>query len=417
MKTMDILYYAFGAITSRKIRTILTSLGISIGVGATIALMSLGQGFQQTLNTKFEQGFATNTLVITNQALEIGSVQKDFKLFINDIKVLTQSFIKKLTPIIQKSCILRYNSTEKTLLLYGVDYNNYSLIFQNTFKSKSGEINESLSNSVVIGSRIAEEFKIHESENQTLNLIWTIRSGVNFYNKTMDLSLISILDSIGGSTIGGPNDNGVYIPLETAQAFFETDECESILIQLFESDAEKVDEVSNIIEKLFDNKVYVVSPKSFLSAISSIVDSIESFNGAITGISLIVAGVGIMNIMLISVLERTREIGIMKAQGAKKNDILKIFLCESSILGLFGSTLGIGLGYIIAIVANSFNIFGEMISRTDTTVIGEIYITPSIDPIYILEVFFFSIFISLIFGIYPALRASKLNPVEALKYE
>ncbi len=229
--------------------------------------------------------------------------------------------------------------------------------------------------------------------------------------------MLAILEDVGSASIGGPSDNGVYIPVNTAQDFFETNETTTIIVQLVGSSEVLVEQTSKAIQDSFGGRVQVVTPKAVLNAISSIVSTIELFLTGISAISLLVAGVGIMNIMLTSLMERTREIGILKALGMFRRTVLAIFLNEALIIGLIGSAVGILLGVTLAIGIDQFGLVSGLASGTESTFLGEIRIVPVFSPILIVYSFGFGVVVSIIFGLYPAWRAGKLTPVDALRHE
>jgi putative ABC transport system permease protein len=162
----------------------------------------------------------------------------------------------------------------------------------------------------------------------------------------------------------------------------------------------------------------VTSATAVLSILSNVFSVIQLFLGGIAAISLLVAGIGIMNIMIVSLMERTREIGILKALGMRGQTVLLIFLCESVIIGLIGATIGIGSGWVLAnIVALVLRRGGGLLQGTRAANTGGMTITPLLTPTVAILVLVFGVGVSAIFALYPAWRASKLKPVEALRYE
>jgi putative ABC transport system permease protein len=160
-----------------------------------------------------------------------------------------------------------------------------------------------------------------------------------------------------------------------------------------------------------------VIPSALLSAISTIIASIEVFLAAVAMISLIVAGVGIMNIMLTTILERTREIGILKSLGMKNRSVLGIFLAESLIIGFLGALTGVVLGWLFAIALGELGI-GDFIAQSlSGTFVGQLVINPIVTADLVLNSILFAVAVSAIFGLYPAWRAARLKPVDALRYE
>ena len=215
----------------------------------------------------------------------------------------------------------------------------------------------------------------------------------------------------------GVLDSGVYIPLETASEFFETESVETIIVQLTSSDEQVIEKTSDNIEAAFGNQIQVVTPKAVLDAISSIISTIEAFVSAISAISLMVAGVGIMNIMLTSLMERTREIGILKALGMESRTILGVFLNEAFMIGLIGSILGIFAGSALALTIDQFGLLDDFSTGTYDRVLSEIVIKPVFQESLFINSLVFGVGVSILFGIYPAWRASKMEPVDAIRYE
>ena len=227
--------------------------------------------------------------------------------------------------------------------------------------------------------------------------------------------VIGILESKGGSAFGS-EDNQVIIPFTTAQARLirrsTNDRVDIIFVQAVNGDvvAQASDEIAQILRTRHRTPVgaddfTVFTQQDLLTTFQSITGILTIFLGGIAGISLLVGGIGIMNIMLVSVTERTREIGLRKALGARKRDILTQFLTESSLLSLIGGIIGIGLGWFISFIVGKI---AEANNTAFTPVVG-------LDAILLATIF--SAAVGLFFGIYPANRAASLEPVEALRYE
>ncbi len=200
-------------------------------------------------------------------------------------------------------------------------------------------------------------------------------------------------------------------PLDKAESFFGTQQCDMIIVQLKNSDNATVTNVSKAITDHFSNQVSVVSATAVLSLLTNIFSILQLFLGGIAAISLLVAGIGIMNIMIVSLIERTREIGILKALGMKSRTVLTIFLGESIIIGLMGAIIGIISGWILA------NITATVLGSGIFGAGGGFKITPLLTPEVLVGALAFGVGVSVIFALYPAWRASKLKPVEALRYE
>jgi putative ABC transport system permease protein len=184
-----------------------------------------------------------------------------------------------------------------------------------------------------------------------------------------------------------------------------------ILVQIKNNDNATITNVSKAITDHFSNQVSVVSATAVLTLLTSVFSILQLFLGGIAAISLLVAGIGIMNIMIVSLIERTREIGILKALGMKSRTVLTIFLGESIIIGLLGAVIGIISGWILA------NLTARILGSGFFGGGGGFQITPLLTPEVLVGALAFGIGVSVIFALYPAWRASKLKPVEALRYE
>jgi putative ABC transport system permease protein len=253
--------------------------------------------------------------------------------------------------------------------------------------------------------------------NDTAEIILTNATARPPRNETYTGKVTAVIKEIGGFGIGGPSDSNVYIPVSQAQSFFATDECDTIIVKLKDSDKATIDTVTEAINDAFDEQVSVISSTAVLNLISSIFSIIQLFLGGIAAISLLVAGIGIMNIMIVSLMERTREIGILKALGMKGRTVLFVFLCESVIIGLIGAAIGIAAGWVLANVVAIVFRGGGIFMGNQAEGFGRMTITPVLTPIVFLGALAFGVGVSIVFAIYPAWRASKLKPVEALRYE
>ena len=423
MEVREILAYAASAIKLRKLRAGLTTLGITIGITALVGLLAITQGFQASLQVQLQRGFATDTIVVTTQNLGFGYEIKDFQLLVSDAATIDKiDNVKQTIPMIQKTCFGEFDNRTVLITVVGVDFAKYESLYPDNFKAEAGSIPETRNDSVaVLGARVNDPWKngtVLTGIDMDFEVIYTTRVDFEFTNQSFPFKVAGLLDEIGGTSIGGPSDYAVYIPLSLAQAFFDTNETSTIVVQVKESDEKSISQTSEAVEEAFDKQVLVVSSSSIYKTVSSVMDQVQVLMTGVIAIALVVAGVGIMNIMIISLMERTREIGIMKAIGMKNGTVLAIFLSEALIMGIIGTFSGIGLGYLLAIGVNSLDLLGGMItSATEGTIMGGVPSTPVLNTGNLLSALFFGMGVSILFGIYPAWRASRLEPVDALRYE
>jgi putative ABC transport system permease protein len=442
MKATDIFSYSFSAIKLRKLRAALTILGVIIGIAAIVALLGITQGVESTITGQLSQGLSTDTLIVTTNAGGLGAggggfgggdgnqgsgggglggggvTSSNFKLFLNytnDLNSTLDPTILSAFAVIQQSGYLQVgNNVRAVNTITGIDFAAYDSVYGTTFKAASGDISLNPSDTdIVVGARVSDPrlngtTLVHAGDQA--NVIWTNVTQLTFTNETYTGQVSAVLDKIGGFSFVGPSDTGVYIPLSQAQSFFGTDEASMIIVKLTGSDNATITQATKAITEYFHNQVTVVSPNAVVDLLTNIVNILGLFVAGIAGISLLVAGIGIMNIMIVSLIERTREIGILKALGMKSRTVLTIFLAESAIIGLIGAICGIiagwGLAQVVGVVA------GRMIQGGNG-----LTLTPVFTPELILGALAFGVGVSIIFAIYPAWRASKLKPVDALRYE
>ena len=429
MKVLDVFSYALGGIRLRKLRATLTTLGVVIGIGAIVALLSLGEGFRVTMTSQFERGFALNTLTVTaGRGFGFGmGGASEFYLVVNDTQAINQiEGVSMATAIISKPVSVVSGDMTRTVSVVGVNFTQYSEMYGSTFLAENGSIPLSLTNdTIVLGVRVADPWEngtIFAMVGDDINVTWKTGPILEPITHSYVFHVEAVLQEIGGFGMGGPSDIGVYIPIGTAQEIFNTNQSSQIVVQLVDSSQATIDSVTEAIEELFGDEVTVMSPRAMLDITSTIFSVIELFLAGIAGISLLVAGIGIMNIMIVSVLERTREIGILKSLGARDRTILVIFLGEAALVGLIGGVIGVALGWGLANIASRYG-FAFIGGLTEGGPMGGgrfgggLSITPVLTPSVLLGALAFGVATSILFGLYPARRASKLNPVEALRYE
>ncbi len=397
MKIRDIVLLSVESLSERKFRFALNLIGILIGCAAVTGLVSITQGLSNNINEQLEIFGPQNIMVIPGQLQEgrgiVGST-----LGWRDLETISKiREVKVATPIIANKMV-RFNirGREYFVEVFGIT-NEYFEINKNAEIEDGRALLRTDNAVVVVGANIAQPLDEDKAIVDVGDRI-KIEATVLDQQKTLTLRVIGIYARTGGS-FGADLDNSIGIPLRTAQQFFEVGgEFDYIMAQ-----AESLELVSVVVErieeKLGDN-VMVISFESAQDMVGSVLGTIESVLGGIAAISLIVAGVGIINTMTVSVMERTREIGVLKAIGAKSSDVLLLFLSEAVMTGITGGIAGALFGVLLS------QIIGDFINMPPD---------PSLS--LVVSVVGFAMVTAVISGLYPAWRASNLHPVEALRYE
>jgi putative ABC transport system permease protein len=417
MKIKRVLQGTLTSLNANKLRSGLTILGIVIGVAAVIAMLSIGQGAQNSITSSINS-IGTNLLFLSAGSETrfaggggFAAVRNVRALTMADAQALMDPFqapaVQAVAPILQGGNIsAAANGQTTTTTIYGVTSDYFSMRDEQvsegaTFNDQQVNIHARVA---VIGPDLATTLF-----GQTTNL-----TGQTIRINGQSFTIIGVLKSKGGTSLGS-SDNQAIIPLTTARDRIirrAGTTVDSIYVQA--TSANTVSEASTQISNIMRLRHHVAVGKEdfsvfnqqdLASTASSIIGVLTIFLGGIAAISLLVGGIGIMNIMLVSVTERTREIGLRKAVGARNRDILIQFLIESLFLSLLGGIIGILLGWLIALI------IGQVASASGTS------LTPAVSLNAILLATLFSAAVGLFFGIYPARRAAGLEPVEALRYE
>ncbi len=412
MKYWEAFKVAIRALMVNKLRSFLTMLGIIIGVAAVITLLAVGQGVQDYITQQL-QGIGTNLLFVIPGSMEEGPSTRGLlpSLTYDDAQALLDPYkapdVVAVSPVLLGAESVSYGKHARRFSVLGVEPDYLSVRNLRLASGRFFTKEDLLSNArvTVLGSKVADD--LFEGEDPVGK---KIRVGNILFR------VVGTLESKGG--MGSNNvDEQLYVPLTTASERLFPNMKNSrgerlvslINVQVtseFSMDRAR-EEVSEILRerhniKLGDEDDFtVISQKDLLNIFGDITRILTLFLGAIAAISLLVGGIGIMNIMLVSVTERTREIGIRKAVGAKKRDILLQFLIEATTLSLLGGVVGILLG-----VGGAMGV---------SAAIGSFHATVTVSAVALATGF--SIAVGLFFGIYPASRAASLNPIEALRYE
>lgn len=395
---------AWASLIANKMRSLLTMLGIIIGVAAVIALVSIGNGVKQDIEDSISS-LGSNLLVVLPGAPRTPgarSSQGSMKsLKISDYEAIAKlEGVKAASPMTNGSYVVIYQNKNWTTSVAGVnsnfqDVNNWTMTSGRFFSDKNVQNRERVA---VVGQTVVKNLFADEDP-----------VGKEIRVKNIPFRVIGVLKSKGNGTMGNDQDDTVLIPYTTSMERVEgIDYLRRVYvvakddggIDRLQADIENLLRVRHNIKDTNLDDFNIQNMKSIMETVAQTTGTFTLFLGAVAAISLVVGGIGIMNIMLVSVTERTREIGVRKALGATYSVIVTQFLIEAVVISLMGGFIGIAFGIGVSKVIG-------MVSGMSTIV--------SV-PTIIMS-FAFSMAIGLIFGIYPARKAAKLNPIDALHYE
>ncbi len=407
MKSKDLFHEIYEALSTNKVRSSLTILGIVIGISSVIAMVAIGQGAKASIESSI-QSIGSNLITVSpgmqqGAGVQVSSGRGSARTLTSDDADAIEAEVEGVLAVAPELSG-RYQITAKG---------------KNTNTSVVG-INESYPGvkniTIQEGDFVSEQ---HLKSNAKVAVLGpTTRDdlfgeGANAVGQSIrinkiEFKVIGITASKGGTGFNNPDDQ-VYIPLTTAQRFLAGEEyVSSIGVQAIDADA--MTSVQEGITNLLLQRHKISDPASadfstinqsdIVATASSVTETFTTLLAAVAGISLVVGGIGIMNMMLTNVTERTREIGLRKAIGAKNHDINSQFLTESVVLTFLGGVIGTFMGWIISVGLTYFGVIQTEVSLSS-----------------ILLAFGVSAAIGIIFGYYPAKRASRLNPIQALRYE
>ncbi|MCL2208914.1 MAG: ABC transporter permease [Treponema sp.] len=405
MNKLQLLQTCFRSIFRNRMRSLLTSLGVIIGVGSVIIMVALGEGSQREIEARIT-AMGTNLLQVMprRQTSRSGQqVMMRMNAFTkNDVQKLRDesTFAFAISGIVQSSANAVGSHGNAQVSIQGVDpeffiARNWKLDMGFYFDDEDMMRRSSVA---ILGKTAADAL----FGDAVSSVGQQVRIGTNYF------TVIGLLESKGAGLGGNDQDNIIMVPLETAiTRLSNSRSINQIIISVIgkeymeaaQKEAEQILRESRNIAPAANADFDIMNQADMIEMASATSRTLTSLLAAIAGVSLLVGGIGIMNIMLVSVTERTREIGIRMAVGGRKRDILFQFLTESVILSLLGGLLGIGMAFLVCRIMSSAGI------------------PTSINPLIVAASTVFAAFVGIIFGYYPALKAAKLYPIDALRYE
>jgi putative ABC transport system permease protein len=407
---------ALRSLWSNKLRTGLTLLGIMIGVGAVIAMLAIGQGATKMVNDRFNS-FGTNLIYIQSGQFQVGGVRSAAgaanTLALDDAVAIgtpgAADAILEAVPVRRTFGQIIVGPVNTNSIVLGTtpeyaDIRNLKAVRGEWFTDDDVE---AIAQVVLLGHGIANTmFPGEDPVGQQIR--------VNSGGQSVNLRVVGVLEQKGGTGLDNQDDM-IVVPisvvlrkLQSARTATGAQSITMIIVKAINEDSMQaaIDQASDVMLRRGKNPndFQIINTLDQLEAQKQAMNVLTVFLGAVAGISLVVGGIGIMNIMIVSVTERTREIGIRKAVGARRSDILTQFMMEAVVVSLFGGLMGVLMGIGVAAVLN-----GRPLGTQPMVTV--------VEPSSIVLAFGISAAIGLFFGIYPASRASRLNPIQALRYE
>jgi len=396
---------ALRAIRANKMRSFLTVLGVMVGVAAVIAVVSIVQGFQYKIAGDLNElgaGFI--------EVFPQGDRKKPFdvpELTIDDAAAIQRQTpaLRQFSPIFISSARMKYGDAQHSSQIYAVNRSYPEIVnhWVDNGRFFTPVDDEQRKRVAVIGLEVVEQLELGS---QPLGKV------IQIDNNTF--TVVGVLEKKGG-TFGQNQDDMVLIPFQTAAVVYGSENMRRLVLAFRMEDDADLDQVRKQVRETLrprhrlkpeeKDDFQIMAQEEFLSIISTVLGSVTAILGGVVAVALLVGGIGIMNIMLVSVTERTREIGIRKSIGARRADVLIQFLIEAIVLSGFGGLVGIAGGVLLAKIAR------WVIARW-------IEFPATHTPVWAVVVSFgFCAILGIVFGIYPAAKASKLDPIEALRYE
>ena len=409
MNVIEIFIFSFEALKERHVRAILTTLMVVMGASLIVALNGTGNGFRDFVNSQFSN-LGANVLIISSR----GDIDIDEALADEISKI---EGVEDVLLFVQQTVLITSRGEDQTSIVVGIDQSKLPLIFP-TISFQSGTfVSETDNVGIILGNELSRSSSgdgAFVTVGQTVKVSY--RKYVNQQPANFERVFIvrGILNYVGSGVI--PIDQMAFISTSAAKRFFDRKNYDGLYV--ITRDPNLNEEVMKRIRRIYENELIIISPQVISNVIYKISGGISLFISIVAMVSLLVASVGIITTLQTSVMERVREIGLLKALGFTNRLVLAVFLCEATIIGIVGGGIGAGFGMALSygmswVLGRSLNI--ELSSNGGNLL--NIEIVPTFDVWNIVSTWILCIVLSMISGFYPSWRASRLNPVEALRRE
>ena len=409
MNILEIFSFSFEALKERRVRATLTTLMVIMGASLIVALNGTGNGFTNFINSQFSS-LGANVLIISPR----GDIHVD-KALADEISRING--VEEVLLFIQQTSSITSKGETQTSIVVGVDQSKLPLLFP-TISFQSGTfVSETDNVGIILGNELARSSSGEEpfaTLGQTVKVVY--QKYVNQQPVVFQRSFIvrGVLNYVGSGII--PIDQMAFISTSAAKSLFDKENFDGLYVITEDPNLDKP--VMDRIRDLYGNNLIIISPQVISDMIHQVSSGVYLFIRIVAMVSLLVASVGIITTLQTSVMERIKEIGLLKALGFTNKLVLAIFLCEATIIGILGGGIGVFLGMSLSYMMSW--ILGRSLHIGTSSSAGELFtiqIIPVFDSWNIISTWILCVALSMISGFYPSWRASRLDPVEALRHE